>query len=470
MRLSRLVPNPSAKGDDALAGAAPLDQAAAPTSARKNLLERVLSLATEIRPGEGAGVILLATAFVLLLGAYYLAKTVRESLILTEGGAEIKAYSSAAQAVLLLGVVPLYGWITTRLNRNQVMGWTTFFFASNLVLFYLVGQMGYRVGVSYYIWVGIFNVFSVTQLWSLASDLFSECDGKRLFPLLGAGASIGAVGGAWAAGKLIKPLGPYNIMLVAASIICLSGLASRVAGHFITKHTGVAEKVKDSETLNKDGAFKLIFSDRYLLLIALLTIVLNIVSLSGDFLFGKLLVERTDQIVGSGAALLQARKAYVGAFYAQYYELTNLFSFLIQTFLVSQIFKRIGVRGSLFVLPTVSFTMFLSIMWFPVLAVVRTFKIAENSFNYSLQNTVQHALFLPTTREAKYKAQSAVNTFGMRLGDVLQAGIIFLGTSVHLSIRSFGLVSLSMTALWLFLASLLYREHKRRLVHLPEAH
>src|SRR5271170_4874576 len=124
---------------------------------RKNLLERILSVVCDVGPGEGLGALILTINLFTLLGAYYLLKTVRESLILAEGGAEVKAYSSAAQAIILLGVVPLYGWIATLLNRNRFLRWTTLFFGSNLLIFYFVGQAGARIGVVYYIWVGIFN-------------------------------------------------------------------------------------------------------------------------------------------------------------------------------------------------------------------------------------------------------------------------------------------------------------------------
>src|ERR1700729_2274579 len=182
---------------------------------RRNLLERFLSVVCDVRPGEGLGALILTINLFTLLGAYYLLKTVRESLILAEGGAEVKAYSSAAQAVVLLGVVPLYGWIATHLNRNRLLRWTTLFFASNLLIFYFASQTGARIGIVYYIWVGIFNVFTVAQLWAFATDLFSLEQGKRLFPLLGSGASAGAVAGAWFAGQLINPIGPYKIMLIA---------------------------------------------------------------------------------------------------------------------------------------------------------------------------------------------------------------------------------------------------------------
>src|SRR6202167_3605181 len=147
-------------------------------SSEKGPLERLVSVISDVRPGESQGALLLTLDLALLLGAYYLLKTVRESLILAESGAEVKAYSSAAQAIILLGVVPLYGWIATHLNRNRLLRWTTLFFASNLLIFYFVGKAGTRIGVVYYIWVGIFNVFIVAQLWDFAADLFTEDQGK----------------------------------------------------------------------------------------------------------------------------------------------------------------------------------------------------------------------------------------------------------------------------------------------------
>jgi AAA family ATP:ADP antiporter len=427
---------------------------------RKSLLERILSIITDVRAGEGLGALLLTADLTVLLGGYYLLKTVRESLILAQGGAEVKAYSSAAQAILLFGVVPVYGWIATRINRNQLLRWTSIFFASNLLLFAYLGSRGIHEAVPYFIWVGIFNVFTVAQLWAFATDLYTEAQGKRLFPMLGVGASIGAVGGAWIAGKLIKPLGPYYVMLIAAGALCLCAALSRWASHVISEREGDREKKKDLETLGRQGGFQLLLSDPYLRLIAALTILLNVVSLSGDFIVGKLVINHANEVVGLGKELLAARGAYIGAYYANYYAWTNLVSFVVQAFLVSRIFKYIGVRGSLFILPALSFVTFGAILVHPVLSVVRVLKIAENGTNYSLQNTVRNALLLPTSREAKYKAKAAIETFCVRLGDVLQAGIIFVGTRLHASLIWFAAITLAVTVLWTLVAGALYREHR----------
>src|SRR5215475_8334753 len=122
----------------------------------KNRLERFMSHLADVRGGEGPGVLLFALNLFLLLAAYYMLKTARESLILTEGGAEVKSYSAAGQAILLLLVVPLFGALASRVNRVRLVTGVTLFFASNLAVFIALGKLGYREGIPYFIWVGIF--------------------------------------------------------------------------------------------------------------------------------------------------------------------------------------------------------------------------------------------------------------------------------------------------------------------------
>ena len=122
------------------------------------LTDRLLSPFASVREGEGIGALLLAAHVFLLLSSYYILKTVRESLILTEGGAEIKAYSSAAQAMLLLLIIPAYGWLTSKWKRDRLLTFVTLFFASHLVLFALLGRTGIHIGVVFFLWVGIFNL------------------------------------------------------------------------------------------------------------------------------------------------------------------------------------------------------------------------------------------------------------------------------------------------------------------------
>src|SRR5690348_1281668 len=85
----------------------------------RQLTDRFLSLFTEVQNGEGIGALLLGAYVFVVLESYYILKTVREALILSEGGAEIKAYSSAAQAILLLIIIPAYSRFASRVNRER---------------------------------------------------------------------------------------------------------------------------------------------------------------------------------------------------------------------------------------------------------------------------------------------------------------------------------------------------------------
>src|SRR5215203_3455555 len=94
----------------------------------KSLVERLLSPIAEVRREEASSVLLMTLLMFLLLAAYYLLKTAREVFILAEGGAEIKSYSSAGQAILLLALVPVYSAFASRVNRVQLVQWVTLFF------------------------------------------------------------------------------------------------------------------------------------------------------------------------------------------------------------------------------------------------------------------------------------------------------------------------------------------------------
>jgi AAA family ATP:ADP antiporter len=130
-------------------------------------------------------------------------------------------------------------------------------------------------------------------------------------------------------------------------------------------------------------------------------------------------------------------------------------------FLVSRLFKYVGVRGALVVLPLVALASYTSLAFFPALAIVRIAKTLENSVDYSIQTTARHALFLPTSREAKYKAKQAIDSFFWRAGDLLQAVVVFVGTRLALDIRGYALINIGLIAVWLALVWGIAREHRQ---------
>src|SRR4029453_6486720 len=100
-----------------------------------------------------------------------------------------------------------------------------------------------------------------------------------------------------------------------------------------------------------EGGFEMIRKDRYLMLIALLTVLLNVVNTSGEYLFGRYVVEQANTVYGTGAAAAAAREQFVGDAYSHLFSTVNLVGLLLQLFVVSRVFKFLGVGKSLFVHP-----------------------------------------------------------------------------------------------------------------------
>ncbi len=433
---------------------------------RRGPLDRLLLPFGDVRAGEGADTLLLSLGVFLLLLAYYVIKVVREPLILATGGAELKSYTSAGQAVLLLFLVPAYSAFASRVNRERLMVGVTLFFAANLVAFYLLATADVPgLGVAFFVWVGIFNVMAVAQFWSFANDVYTSGQGKRLFGIVGVGQTVGAIVGGLAARALIGGLGVKPLMLVAAGVLALYALVTVVVGrrrHAVAAVAGVPEGT--DARLDRRGGFELVRRDRYLLLIGVLLLLLNFVNTNGEYLLGRVVSGEANRLIAAGANGALApdafRGRFIGGFYAEYFTWVNVLAAFVQLFLVSRIMQRFGVRVALWVLPIVAFGGYALLAFAPVLALVRAAKVGENALDYSLHNTARQALFLPTSREVKYQGKAAVDTLFVRAGDLLSAGVVFAGGLLSLALRDFALVNLVLIAVWLLVVAALLGRHR----------
>src|SRR5271155_5215861 len=187
-------------------------------STSERTLARLLRPFAKVEPGEGGITAVMPLTVFLLLTAYYLLKTAREPLILLHGGAEVKQYAAAGQTLLLVVVVNAYSALARRVGRQQLIATVYLFFVSNLIVFALLTRANVVVGVPFFLWVGVFNMTAVSQFWSLAADIYTPEQGKRLFAIIGVGSSAGAVAGARIA-KSLSRLGPAWLMGVAAVIL-----------------------------------------------------------------------------------------------------------------------------------------------------------------------------------------------------------------------------------------------------------
>jgi AAA family ATP:ADP antiporter len=394
----------------------------------------------------------------LLLTAYYLLKVAREPLILLGGGAEVKSYASVGQSILLVFVTSAYGWLASRVGRMALISWVTLIFVVNLGTFWALGERGVPLGVPFFLWVGIFNLMSIAQFWSFAADIYPNEQGIRLFPLVGVGSSVGAVAGAWIADRLFF-LGPYRLMLLSAGIL-LSTLGLTFLIH--RRELGRARQggaAHGDEMLGTRNGFSLVLQDRYLLFFAALLFVLNCVTKTGDYVFDRKLLAAAHD----GAALTHEQATlFIGQFKARYFEWTNGIGLFLQFFVVSRVVKYLGLRVALVIMPIVSLGGYGAALAFPALMVLFAARSLESSLDYSLSNTTRQALWLVTSRDAKYKAKQVIDTFVVRAGDAASAGLVWFGAHEGLALSTFLCINVLLSALWLGVAALLGTAHARR--------
>jgi AAA family ATP:ADP antiporter len=437
---------------------------------------RFLKIFTDIRPGEAGTAFLLTLNVFLLLLAYYLIKDVREALVITNYDARIRSYLAAAQAILFIFVVKGFSRLASKVPRHLLITWVTLFFMSNLGLFYLLfiwGMPTKTMAIVFFIWVGIFNLMAVAQFWSFANDIYTEEAGKRLFPMIAVGSTIGAVFGTKIAGFIIKPLGPHfhvKIMLITAAILglCIAltiAIHRREIKHLRARALREDPKVLEEERikeqpLRKGGGFRLIFKSRYLLFYALLLFCLNYVNFMGETIWGLTLKSAVAKAIRTGTTGGLDVTQLTASITAQYHFLYNLIALIVQLFLVSRIFKWLGISGALLILPFAALGGYGLAGGVGVsLLLIKWVKGFENGIDYSLMNTTKGALFLITSREEKYKGKAAADTFFYRSGDAFAALTVFILGSV--AVERLAQINVVVTAAWLLFCFLVIREYRR---------
>lgn len=440
---------------------------------------RILQLFTVVYPGEALTVFLLMLNIFLILTAYSILKPVRKALILTGKTPEIEAYLYGAMAVVLIFVIKLFSYLSSKVPRQLLITWVTLFFISNLALFFILHLLGTPIGtlsVIFYIWVGIYNVFLIAQFWGFANDIYTEEAGKRLFVLIMLGQNLGALLGAKMTSLLVRPGGPfspYQLMLFTGFILFVCIILTFIIHKREIKRTENKNlnRAPDKETkkieekpLPKGGGFRIIFKSRYLILIAFVILALNYVNTTGEFIRSNVWYRTAEQAKVTGKIEISedAKAEFLTKLEADFTFIVNLLALLIQLFLVSRIFKWFGVRGALLFLPFIALGGYFIIALGASFAIVKWAKALENSTDYSLMNTTRGALFLITSREAKYKAKAAIDTFFVRTGDVLHSLTVFIGTTfLALSIEKFARINVVVAVIWIILCLFTMREHRK---------
>lgn len=427
--------------------------------------ERLLTLVTRVRPGEGGAVYLFFLHAFLLLASQQVVKALREAFMLAKFSAQTRSYAVALVALVLMLLVPLYARLRRRVDNDQLLRVVTIFFVVTLPILGFLAHAGVQIAFVFYVWVGIYGVMVIAQMWAFAADSFNVKSGQRLFIVIVLGANLGALAGAKLTGITVSTLGPLGLMLLAT---CMIGSTLFLAK---PERAAVPEGSRPLHLASDDrpppqllGGIGLVLRDRYLIMIAAFVVLLNWVNSTGEFVLADFVKSHA-----AGSSILD-RELFIASFYGNFSFWVTLISLCIQLLLVSRIFQVVGVTGALLVHPVLlalGYGLLVAMPllggFIPIFSLLRRVKLADNGVDYSLMNTTRQALFLPVDRATKYEGKMTIDTFFVRFGDLIQAGAIFVGmTLLGWQPHDFLALNLVLCLLWIALAVAMGRAYSRK--------
>ncbi|MEZ5531637.1 MAG: putative Ig domain-containing protein [Steroidobacteraceae bacterium] len=424
--------------------------------------ERAVQVLTRVRAGEGRCIALFAAHAFLIMASYYVLKALRESFLLAGAAAEVRSYAVAANGLVLMALIPLYSAVRRRIDGARLVRLVGVFFAANILAFAAAYpfRSGRWFGIVFFIWVSVYGLMVVAQFWALAANHFNTKSGQRLFPAIMLGATLGSLVGAQLTDLAITRLGPLPLLLLGAALLGASTALIRPEVAAIPELSRAAPAAPGTGRVHSVfGGFQVVFRSRYLLLVAGFVVLLNCIGSTGDYLLAALIKARAEALAGAQAVLSQ-REAIIGSLYARYQLWVTLLGVLVQALVVSRVYRAVGVRGALLVLPAIALFVYGAIAFVPVFTMIYVAKILESATNYSLMNTTQQTLYLPTSAAEKFDGKTTIDTFFWRFGDIVQAGVVFVGLNAFgFGTRGFALVNAALCVAWVGVAVLIGRRY-----------
>ncbi|HCU54607.1 MAG TPA: MFS transporter [Gammaproteobacteria bacterium] len=355
--------------------------------------------------------------FFLLLASYYILRPLRDEMGIAGGLAQLP-WVFTGTFLAMLAAVPLFGFITTRLPRRRFLPLVYGFFIFNLLLFYGAFQVESWHAITarvFFVWVSVFNLFVISVFWSFMVDLFESSQGKRLFGLIAAGGTAGAITGPLLTALLVAPVGPVNLLPLSALLLAGTVLCIVQLGRWADREL-VAASPQSNEPLGGSilAGLTLIVRSPYLLGIALFMLLFTTLATFVYF-------EQAHIVAQSFTDSAERTR-----FFALLDLAVNTLTVLTQLLVTSRLLTRLGTAGSLALLPVLSGLGFMLLALTPVLAVLAGFQVLRRAGEYAITRPARELLYTVVDRETKYKAKNALDTVVYRGGDAL-AGWLFTG-------------------------------------------
>jgi ATP:ADP antiporter, AAA family len=435
------------------------------------MLNRWLSRLVAVRPGEGRALAWSFAYFFCLLAGYYVLRPLRDEMGIA-GGVKNLPWLFTATFLVMLAAVPIFGAMVARLPRARFVPLVYHFFVANIAIFWLLLTFDVEkalVARVFFVWISVFNLFAVSVFWSFMADLYASEQGKRLFGFIAAGGSAGALTGPAVTVWLAVPLGPVNLLIVAAVLLELAVLcAHRLEAAAPQLKTPIANAAPmDStrharpETLGGgwlDGIMMVLRSP-YLGGIATWVFLL---SLAGTFLYFQ---QANIVAAASDDPAVRTR------IFATIDLAIGILTIIVQCLATGRLLARFGVGPAAAFLPLVFAVGFLALAFSPVLVVVIAFQAIQRTANFAISNPAREVLFTVVKRTEKYKAKNIIDIVVFRGADAVNGWLFATLRGAGLELTTISLATAPLALLWVVLAIALGRaqEHRARDIAALEA-
>ena len=399
----------------------------------------------DVRPNETRAMWTSFVFFFFVLSSYFILRPIRDAVAVTTGVTRLP-WLFAGTLIVMLIANPLFSSLVVRFPVRRFVPITYQFFAANLVVFFFIMRttatqqsLGpYWVGIVFYIWTSVYNLFITSVFWCLMADVFRSEQAKRLFGFIGVGGTLGSITGSAVTAILAPRLGTVNLLLVSVALL-------ESAAIIVSRFPAGASDPSQQQSRTEDrpiggtvwaGITSLIRSP-YLLGIGGFQILFTI----GSTL---LYFEQTD-IVGRYFTGAAERTAVLARIEFAVQTLTVV----TQIFLTGRVIRWLGLAATLALLPAMTVIGFTALGAAPVLTTLVVFIVLRRGTNFGLTNPAVEVLFTVVPREDKYKAKSFIETFVYRAGDQIGAWTYKLFVAVGLGVSGAAFAAVPFGVIWL---------------------
>ncbi len=413
-------------------------------------LRRWLARASTARPDEIRALCWSFTYFFCLLAGYYVLRSLSYEMGVA-GGVRNLQWLFTATFLVMLAAVPLYGAVVARLPRRRFIPVVYRFFIVNLAIFWLLlsfdaGRL--HVARVFFVWISVFNLFAVSVFWSFMADLFTTEQGKRLFGFIAAGGTAGALAGPALTVWLSVPLGPANLLIVAALFLEAAVYCARRLE--VPPDKTVAQPESGALGGGWLAGIALVLRSPYLAGIALWVALLSI---AGTFLYFQ---QANIVAAASDDPAVRTRM------FATIDLAVGLLTAAVQFLATGRLIARFGVGAAAGFLPLVFAAGFAVLAIAPALMMVIAFQAIQRAANFAISNPAREVLFTALAREEKYKAKNVIDVMVFRGADAV-GGWWFTGLRlIGMELPAISLAAVPAMAVWFALALALGRAQQHR--------